>query len=256
MGIFESHAHYDDEAFNEDRESLLAALRENGIEYVVNVGASMASTRTGIALAAEHDFIYAAVGVHPNETAPLNEEFIRYMKEQAINNPKVVAIGEIGLDYYWNEPEPEVQKKWFLRQLDLAGEVQKPVIIHSREACKDTEDILLSGEYRGLSGVIHCYSYSPETAGKYLEAGYYLGVGGVITFKNAKKLVETVEMTPLNRILVETDSPYLSPVPNRGKRNSSLNLPYIVAKIAELKGVTEEEVIRVTRENAKTLFRI
>lgn len=256
MGIFESHAHYDDEAFNEDRESLFTALKESGIEYVVNVGASMESARASVGLAQRYDFVYAAVGVHPSETEPLNEEFMGYMKEQALGNPKVVAIGEIGLDYYWNEPEPEVQKKWFLRQLELAGEVKKPVIIHSREACKDTEDILLSGEYRDLAGVIHCYSYSPETAVKYLEAGYYLGVGGVVTFKNARRLAETVERTPLERILLETDSPYLAPAPNRGRRNSSLNLPYIAAKIAELKGVTEEEVIRVTRENAKSLFGI
>lgn len=253
-GIFESHAHYDDEAFDEDREALLAALPENGIEYVINVGASMESVKDSIRLAEKYDFIYAAAGVHPNETAPMSGEFLEYMRRQALNNPKVVAIGEIGLDYYWDEPERDVQKQWFLRQLDLAGETNKPVIIHSREAAKDTADILLSREYRDIRGVIHCYSYSPEMAASYLDRGYYLGVGGVVTYKNAKKLAETVEMMPLSRILLETDSPYLAPVPNRGKRNSSLNLKYVVEKIAQIKGLSEEEVIRATSENAKALF--
>ena len=256
MGIFESHAHYDDEAFNEDRRELLKKLPESGIEYVVNVGASMDSTRSSIALAAEYDYIYAAVGVHPNETAPLTEEFIQYMKSEALNNKKVVAVGEIGLDYHWNESDADIQKKWFVRQLELALEVDKPVIIHSREAAKDTADILLSDGYKALKGVIHCYSYSPEMAKRYLDAGYYLGVGGVVTYKNAKKLVETVQQTPLSRILLETDSPYLTPVPNRGQRNSSLNLSYVVEKIAELKNVSEDEVIAVTNENARKLFGI
>ena len=150
MGIFESHAHYDDEAFNEDRRELLKELPEKGIEYVVNVGASMESTKSSIALAGEYDYIYAAVGVHPNETAPLTEEFIQYMKDAALHNKKVVAVGEIGLDYYWNEPEADIQKKWFVRQLDLALEVDKPVIIHSREAAKDTADILL-GNIQGTT---------------------------------------------------------------------------------------------------------
>ena len=256
MGIFESHAHYDDEAFNEDRRELLKELPENGIEYVVNVGASMETTRSSIALAKQYDYIYAAVGVHPSETAPLDEGFIQYMKDEALHNKKVVAVGEIGLDYYWDEPAVDIQKKWFIRQLDLALEVDKPVIIHSREAAKDTADILLSDQYKPLRGVIHCYSYSPEMAKQYLDAGYYLGVGGVVTYKNAKKLVDTVSMMPLERILLETDSPYLTPVPNRGKRNSSLNLPYVVEKIAQLKNVGADEVIAVTNENARKLFQI
>lgn len=256
MGIFESHAHYDDEAFNDDRRELLKKLPESGIEYVINVGASMESTRSSVALASEYDYIYAAVGVHPSETAPLNEEFIQYMKDEALHNMKVVAVGEIGLDYYWNEPDTEIQKKWFIRQLDLALEVDKPIIIHSREAAKDTADILLSDDYKNLRGVIHCYSYSPEMAERYLNAGYYLGVGGVVTYKNARKLVDTVSMMPLSRILLETDSPYLTPVPNRGQRNSSLNLPYVVDKIAELKNVSAREVTDITNENARRLFGI
>ena len=230
MGIFESHAHYDDEAFNDDRRELLKKLPESGIEYVINVGASMESTRSSVALASEYDYIYAAVGVHPSETAPLNEEFIQYMKDEALHNMKVVAVGEIGLDYYWNEPDTEIQKKWFIRQLELALDVDKPIIIHSREAAKDTADILLSDDY--------------------------LGVGGVVTYKNARKLVDTVSMMPLSRILLETDSPYLTPVPNRGQRNSSLNLPYVVDKIAELKNVSAREVTDITNENARRLFGI
>lgn len=256
MGIFESHAHYDDEAFNEDREALLASFKENGIDYVVDVGASMASADAIVDMTAKYDFIYGALGVHPTETEGLNEEFIQYIKEQTIKNKKIVAIGEIGLDYYWNEPEPEWQKRWFIRQLDLAKELNKPVIIHSREAAKDTEDIMLSSEYKTLQGVIHCFSYSPEMAKKYVDNGFYIGVGGVVTYKNAKKLVETVEQLDLSRILLETDSPYLTPVPHRGERNSSLNLKYVVEKIAALKGVSEEEVIRITNENARKLFGI
>ncbi len=256
MGIFESHAHYDDEAFNEDREALLASFKENGIDYVVDVGASMASIDAIVGMVAKHDFMYGTLGIHPTETEGLNEEFIQYIKEQTLKNEKIVAIGEIGLDYYWNEPEPEWQKKWFIRQLDLAKELNKPVIIHSREAAKETEDIMLSSEYKNLQGVIHCFSYSPDMAKKYLDNGFYLGIGGVVTYKNARKLVETVEMMPLSQLVIETDSPYLTPVPNRGKRNSSLNLKYVVEKIAELKNVSEEEVIRITSDNAKKLFRI
>lgn len=254
--IFESHAHYDDEAFNEDRKELLASLPAEGIEYVINVGASMDSTVRSVALAKEYDYVYAAVGVHPSETLPLTEEFIEYMKKEALSNEKVVAIGEIGLDYYWDEPDKDTQKKWFVRQLDLALEVNKPVIIHSREAAEDTLEILKRPEYKKLRGVIHCYSYSPEMAKIYLEMGYYLGVGGVVTFKNAKKLVQTVSEMPLERLLLETDCPYLSPEPNRGKRNDSRNLKYVIKRIAQIKEIDDNEVIDATRYNAKTLFGI
>lgn len=256
MGIFETHAHYDDEAFNEDREELLASFKENGIDYVVNVGASMESVDAIINMVDKYDFMYGALGIHPTETAGLNEDFIQYIKAQTLTNKKIVAIGEIGLDYYWNEPEPQWQQKWFIRQLDLAKELNKPVIIHSRDAAKDTEDIMLSAEYRDLEGIIHCFSYSPEMAKKYLDNGFYLGIGGVVTYKNARKLVETVEMMPLSQMVIETDSPYLTPVPHRGKRNSSLNLKYVVEKLAQLKGVTEEEVIEITRQNACKVYGI
>lgn len=251
--IFESHAHFDDDAFDEDRESLIGSLQENRIEYVINVGASMESTESTYALAKKYPFIYAAVGVHPSDTLPLTEADMDRLKELAADE-KVVAIGEIGLDYYWDEPEREIQKKWFQRQIELAQEVDLPIIIHSREAAKDTMDILHEHDQGNYRGVMHCFSYSPEVAKEVVKMGFYIGVGGVCTYKNAKKLVEVVEEIPLEYILLETDCPYLTPVPYRGKRNSSLYLPYVVEKIAEIKGVSAEEVERITYENAKKLF--
>lgn len=253
--IFESHAHYDDEAFDEDRESLLHSLPENGVDTVINVGASLDGCKKTIALMEKYPFVYGAMGVHPSETAELNEENFAWLKEQCALE-KTVAVGEIGLDYHWKEPEPAVQKKWFERQLALAAEVALPVIIHSREAAKDTLDIMKSMRAEKLSGVIHCFSYTKETAAEYLNMGYYFGIGGVITFENAKKLKEAVAYIPLENILLETDSPYLAPTPNRGKRNSSLNLPYIAREIAAIKGAPYEEVLAVTHENAEKLFRI
>lgn len=252
--IFESHAHYDDKAFDQDREELLSTLVQNGIGTVINVGASLDSTKKAVQLAQTYDFIYAAVGVHPNETAELTEDSIRWMKSLT-TDPKVVAIGEIGLDYYWDEPERDVQKYWFSRQLQLAHETQLPVIIHSREAAKDTMDIMKAERAQDLDGVIHCYSYSTETARDYLNMGYYFGIGGVVTFNNARKLKEAVQYIPIEQILLETDSPYLAPVPNRGKRNSSLNLPYIAQAIADLKEMDVEDVVRITSDNAMRLFK-
>lgn len=253
--IFESHAHYDDEAFDEDREELLMSLREHGIDKVINVGASLASCRITLDLMRKYSFIYGAMGVHPSETAELNEENFAWLREQCAAD-KVVAVGEIGLDYHWKEPEPQVQKVWFERQLMLARETGLPVIIHSRDAARDTLDMIQALHAGETGGVIHCYSYTKEMAREYLQMGYYFGIGGVITFQNSKKLKEAVEYIPLDRILLETDSPYLAPEPYRGKRNSSLNLPYVAQAIADLKGIAYEEVVEVTEENAKKLFRI
>lgn len=253
--IFETHAHYDDEAFDEDRDMLLSAMQENGIEYIVNVGANLKSTAASIALAQKYPFIYAAAGVHPSDTGELDEEGFLWLKEQCLLE-KVVAVGEIGLDYYWDNVERSVQKFWFERQLDLAREMKKPVIIHSRDAAKDTFDIMTAKNAGEMGGVIHCYSYSPEMALDYIKMGFYIGVGGVVTFQNGKKMKEVVEAAPMERILLETDSPYLSPVPNRGKRNTSLNLPYIAQKIAEIKGISYDEVVAVTAENAKKMYKI
>ncbi len=253
--IFDTHAHYDDEAFDEDREAILNSLVENGIGAVVNIGASIQSTKNTLELIKRYPFVYGAVGVHPNETGELNDHLMDWLKHVA-GEEKVVAIGEIGLDYYWNEPEPEVQKHWFVRQLALAREVNLPVVVHSRDAAKDTLDIIKAERAGELGGVIHCFSYSLEMAREYLNLGFYLGIGGVLTFNNARKLKEVVEYMPLDRIVLETDCPYLSPVPNRGKRNSSLNLPYVVEAVSQIKGVAPEEVIAVTEQNARKMYRL
>ncbi|MBR3607186.1 MAG: TatD family hydrolase [Lachnospiraceae bacterium] len=251
--IIDSHAHLDDSAFNEDREELIEKLKDQGISHVMNISAGLASARTSLALAKKYDFIYTSMGVHPCETGELTEEnfteIISYLTEE-----KVKAIGEIGLDYYWNEPERELQQYWFRRQLQLAHEYNLPVIIHSRDAAADTYRIMKEERAADLKGVIHCYSYTKETARDYLQWNYYFGIGGVITFQNAKKLKEAVEYIPLENILLETDSPYLSPVPYRGKRNSPLNLPFVAEEIAKIKGISAQEVIKVTTENTKKLY--
>lgn len=253
--IFESHAHYDDEKFDEDRDSLLSSMRENGIEYIVNVGSSLETTRKTIELTEKYPFVYGAVGVHPSDTAELDEENFAWLKS-CCSLPEVVAVGEIGLDYYWDEPEREIQKKWFRRQLVLAMEEKLPVIIHSRDAAKDTMDIMKEMECEKIGGVVHCFSYSKEIAREVLDMGFYLGIGGVVTFQNAKAIKEVVAFAPLDRILLETDSPYLAPVPHRGKRNSSLYIPLIAEEIARIKGIDYEEVIAVTNDNAKKMFHI
>ena len=239
------------------RSQLLASFKENGIDAVTNVAASLSSCKTTLELARNHDFMYAALGVHPSESAELSDEGLKDIETWCTERQdgKVRAIGEIGLDYYWEEPDKEIQKKWFVAQLDLARRLKLPVIIHSRDAAADTLEIMKE-HGRDLGGVIHCFSYGPEMAREYLKMGYYLGIGGVVTFTNAKKLKEVVKETPIDRIVLETDCPYLSPVPNRGKRNSSLNLPYVVDMIAELKGITAKEVMEKTWENAKALYRM
>lgn len=251
--IFESHAHYDDAAFDEDREALLSTMRENRIGTILNVGASIDSTKNAVKLAHNHDFIYAAVGVHPSETKDLSESDMDWLKTLCID-PKVVAIGEIGLDYHWKKPEPTLQKHWFRRQLTLAQETRLPIILHSREAAKDTLDCLHDAHAENLNGVIHCFSYAKEIARAYLNMGYYFGIGGVITFPNAKKLKEAVQYIPMEQILLETDSPYLAPVPNRGKRNCSLYLPAIAQAIADIKQLAVEDVIAITTKNCQKLF--
>ena len=251
--IFDTHAHYDDEAFDQDREELIESLPAAGIETVVNVGASLESTKTTLALAERYSYFYGAAGVHPNETGELTEADMEWLKE-ICGRPKVVAVGEVGLDYHWDEPERDVQKKWFSRQLELAREVKLPVIIHSRDAAKDTLDLMKGEHAEEIGGVIHCFSYGVEMAREYLNMGFFIGIGGVLTFSNGKKLKEVAAYAPLDRIVLETDCPYLAPVRNRGKRNSSLYLPYVAAKIGELKGVSAEEVIRQTEENSRKLY--
>jgi TatD DNase family protein len=253
--IFETHAHYDDEAFNEDRQQLLESMKEAGIGNIVNIGANMASSRASIELAHKYNFIYATVGVHPSDTAELDDDKLEELRTLS-RDERCLAIGEIGLDYYWPEPDHDLQKKWFRRQITLAKEEKLPVVIHSRDAAADTLTILKEEDAAANGGVVHCFSYSPEVAKQCVDMGFYIGVGGVITFKNGRKLKETVDMLPLENIILETDSPYLAPTPYRGKRNCSLYLPLVVDAIAEIKGVTTEEVISITEENAKKMYRI
>lgn len=251
--IFDTHAHYDDEAFDLDRDEMLTQLKEHGIESVTNVGASMKSCKATLELTRKYPFVYGAVGVHPNETGELSETDMNWLLEAAMEE-KIVAVGEIGLDYYWEEPDHETQKKWFVRQLALAEKVKLPIIIHSREAARDTLDIMKAEQAGKLGGVIHCFSYSKEMAREYLNMGFYLGIGGVVTFKNAKKLKEVVEYMPMEQMVLETDCPYLAPVPNRGRRNSSFNLPYVVREISQIKNLPAEQIIQITSENAKRLY--
>jgi len=253
--IFESHAHYDDDRFNKDRNELINSLKNERINKVINVGANIKSSKKSIELAQKYDFIYAAVGVHPHDVHQLKEDDLEKLIVMAAYE-KVVAIGEIGLDYYYDNSPKEVQKLWFREQLSMAKELELPVIIHSREATNDTYEIIKESNISEIGGVIHCFSSSKEIALKYIDLGFYIGVGGVVTFSNAKKLVEVVEAVPLDKILIETDCPYLAPVPNRGKRNDSTNLKYIISKIAEIKNISEEEVMKVTYSNGMKLFSI
>ena len=253
--IFDTHAHYDDDAFDEDRDALLSGMKEAGVEYIVNVGASMASSERSIKLAEKYPFVYAAVGVHPDEVGELDEEKFEKLREWTAHE-KVKAVGEIGLDYYWDKEKHDLQKHWFMRQMELASEVNLPMIVHSREAAKDTLDMVIAAKPLNLSGIIHCYSYSVEQAREYLNMGYYIGIGGVVTFKNAKKLKEVAEYTPLSQIVLETDCPYLAPTPFRGKRNDSSKIAYVAEELAAIKQVPVEEVIRITNENGRRLYNI
>ncbi len=253
--IFETHAHYDDKAFDEDREKLLEIMHAHGIGKIINVGASLQGVRDTVALSEKYPFVYGAVGIHPDDVGNLTEEDMKELRSYC-DRDKVIAIGEIGLDYYWDKENHETQKKWFVRQMDLAKETGLPIIVHSRDAAKDTLDIMKAERADHLRGVIHCYSYSKEHAREYMNMGYYLGVGGVVTFKNGKRLKEVVEYAPLDYLLLETDAPYLAPEPYRGKRNCSVYLTYVAQTIAQIKGVSYETVVETTRKNAEKLFKI
>lgn len=253
--IFETHAHYDDKKFDIDREELLASMEEHGIGTIVNVGSDMETSRWTAEAVKKYPMMYGAVGVHPSETEGMTQRDIDVLKELS-RQERIVAIGEIGLDYYWDEPDRGIQKKWFDIQMELAREVKLPMIIHSRDAAKDTKDMMAAVHAEEIGGVVHCYSYSKEMAKDFLNMGFYIGVGGVVTFKNARNLKETVEYVPIERIVLETDCPYLAPEPNRGKRNSSLNLIYVAEAIGNIKGISIEEVIAVTEQNAQALYRM
>lgn len=253
--IFETHAHYDDDAFDIDRKELLLNLKSNNIEKIVNVSSNYDSINKTISLCKEYDFFYGALGIHPSDCGNLSQNDFDFI-ESLLCNEKIVAIGEIGLDYHYDEPEKEIQKKWFIHQINMARRNSLPIIIHSRDAAKDTLDIMQSEKCDSIGGVIHCFSYSVEIAKKYLDMNYYIGVGGVVTFSNAQKLIDVVRYTPIDRIVTETDSPYLAPSPNRGKRNTSLNIPFIIRKISEIKGLPIEDTENILYENALKLYNI
>ncbi len=252
--IFDTHAHYEDRAFDADREALIQSLPVRGISPVVDVGSSLTTSREALALADRVGFFYAAVGLHPDAAEEASEDTIREL-ERLARDPKAVAVGEIGLDYHWPDPPRDVQKRAFSMQLDMAARLRLPVIIHSRDAEKDTEDILRAWGVP-VNTVLHCYSYSVESALTFAGMGLYFGIGGALTFKKTKKLKEVVKRLPADRILLETDCPYMAPEPVRGTRNSSLNLPFVAQAVAQLRGTSAEEVIRVTAANARRFFHV
>lgn len=250
--IFDTHAHYGDDQFDGDRDELLIGMADAGVGTIVEIGASMQSSRDAVRLAEKYPFVYAAAGVHPDHVGELNEETMEELR-QMCRNEKVVAVGEIGLDYHWDTEPREVQKYWFISQLNLAREMGLPVNIHSRDAAEDTMAIMKE-HAQGLGGIIHCFSYSREMAKEYVKMGFSIGVGGVVTFKNGRKIKEIVKEIPLERIVLETDCPYLAPEPNRGRRNDSRNIHYVAQQIAEIKGIDKETVIKQTENNAKLIY--
>lgn len=252
--IFDTHAHYDSGAFNADRFEILDSMQENNVGLIVNPGCDLESSKTAIELAEKYDFVYAAIGWHPEDILDkFTEEAFGEMCALA-SHPKCVAIGEIGLDYYWDATHKEEQKSLFRRQIELALKLDKPIIVHDREAHGDSMDIIR--EYPEIRGVFHCYSGSAEMAQELLKRGWYLGFDGPITYKNARKSIEVLEICPLERMVIETDSPYLTPVPFRGKRNDSSKLGYVIEKIAEVRGMSPEEIEKITYENGRRLFGI
>ena len=254
MPIFDTHAHYDDSRFDGDRDAVLAALPEAGVELVLDPGCDLPSSRAAAALAERYGHVYAAAGIHPENCAGFQDADLAALR-QLLAQPKVAAIGEIGLDYYWAENPPrDFQQMVFRKQLALAEELDLPVIVHDREAHGDSLSIIQ--EFPAVTGVFHCFSGSPEMAEELLKRGWYLGFDGPITYKTARRAPEVAAITPLERMVVETDAPYLSPVPVRGRRNDSRYLPHVIAKLAEWKGVTPEEMTRITCENGKQLFRL
>ena len=252
--LFDTHAHMDDRAFDEDRAELLASLPEKGLALVMNPGCSLESSRNAVKLANAYDYIYAAVGSHPDAADEVNEAVLEEYRALVRNNPKVKAIGEIGLDYHYEDIPREIQLKAFRMQMELAKELDLPAIVHEREAHDDGMRIV--HEFPEVTGVFHCYSGSAEMARQLVDLGWYIGFTGVLTFKNARKAVETAQSIPLDRIVLETDCPYMAPVPHRGKRNDPGYLCYMAQKLAEVRGLPLEEIHRITVENGKRLYRI
>ncbi|MDR0879592.1 MAG: TatD family hydrolase [Clostridioides sp.] len=254
--LFDSHAHLNDESFDEDRDELIESLPKNGVDLVVNPASDLETSRTGIQLADKYDFIYAAVGIHPQDVAETEEADIQEIKKMAQENKKVVAIGEIGLDYYYDDVPKDIQRKWLKRQILLANELSLPIIIHDRDAHKDTFDIIKENKSEEIGCVMHCFSGSVELAKEYLKLGCYISIPGTVTFKNSRKVRAVAREIPLDKLLIETDSPYLTPEPYRGKRNNPAHVRYVAERVAEERGISFEEVCDASKANAKKLFRI
>lgn len=258
MEIFDSHAHYDDEKFNEDREEIIKSIYEEGITKCINIGCDIKTSENSIKLSEKYDFIYATCSIHPSEIPQTEQELWKQLdkiKEMAKINKKVVGIGEIGLDYHWNKDNIELQKKAFIEQINIANELNLPISIHTRDAIDDTIEIIRICK-ANKNGVLHCCPFNRELVKQGLQAGYYIAFGGTSTFKNSKNANEIIEMVPIDKILVETDSPYLAPEPLRGTRNDSRNLKYVIAKLADVKKVSKDEIAKATYLNACKLFNI
>lgn len=253
--LFDVHAHYDDERFDEDRDCLLSSMKENNVGHIINIGCDVKSSVESIRLAEKYPFMYAAVGFHPSEAETVTEEMLDEIVRLS-KHEKVVAIGEIGLDYYYGKDTEDVQKKIFREQIEIAKEVKLPFQVHNRDSTRDLLEILSSANISDRGGMMHCFSESRETAKKILDLGMKISIGGVLTFKNNVKTVEVVKYVPIEEIMIETDCPYLAPVPYRGKRNSSIYMQKTAEKIAELKNMDVEEVIAITEKNAKDFYLI
>jgi len=251
-GIFDSHAHYCDKAFDDDRDQLIENMRRGGIAGIVNASSDLDDSRNSLCLSEKYDFIHAACGIHPHEAAEAPPDAMETLRELAAH-PRCVAIGEMGLDYHYDFSPRDVQTRIFEQQLILARELELPVIVHDREAHGDTMELLRKYRPRG---VVHCFAGSVEMAREVVELGMHIGLGGAVTFKNARRAVEVAECLPLERLLIETDAPYLAPVPHRGKRNDSLMLEFVVKKLAEIMGETEGRIVQCSQKNARALFDI
>ncbi|MCX7842969.1 MAG: TatD family hydrolase [Clostridia bacterium] len=253
--LFDTHAHYDDSKFDKDRSEIIQKAFESGVGYILNASCNISSAVESISLSQQFEFVYAAIGVHPHNVEGMNENTIVTLGDFA-QNTKVKAIGEIGLDYYYHFAPKEQQKSWFIRQIGLARNLRLPIIVHNRDAHEDSLKIIKNENAKEVGGVFHCFSGSVEMARELLNNNFYISVGGALTFKNAVKAVEVVKAVPMDRLLIETDCPYLTPEPHRGKRNDSSYVRFVAEKVAEIRGMTFDEVVEATTLNAKTLFKI
>ncbi|MFX4262890.1 TatD family hydrolase [Pelotomaculum propionicicum] len=255
MDLFDTHAHLNDENYNEDRDEMIQRARQAGIRHIVNIGFNLASSRESIKLADSYDLIYAAVGIHPHDAAEAGPGYLEELEKMALH-PKVAAIGEIGLDYYRDLSPRPVQRKVFVEQMALAKKLQKPIIIHDRDAHGDMMDILRKEKLGPSGGVMHCYSGSWEMARELLDMGFYISIAGPVTFSNAARLKDVAARVPRDRLLIETDAPYLTPAPYRGRRNEPAHIQYTAEEIARLRGMEKEDLAKMCAENGRKLFRI